>query len=324
MSFIESPRFPDCIAFGATGGPGFFTEVVAVASGHEQRNEVWQFARLRWDVGHVARPESDMWELISFFRAVRGRLHGFRFKDWSDCHSDSGGSGVIGSGSGTGTPDAMQLYKRYTLAGSPYDLRKIVKPIAATITIKRNGVAAPTGWTLDGTTGLITFTADTARTVTAITKANPAVVTTSVAHGFVTGETVYLSGVTGMVEVNDTAFTLGSTTSTTFQLLGINSTGYGTFTGTATASRYTQPSEALTWTGEFDVPARFDVDDMKIQIINRSGEKLLEAWDAIPIVEIRIPTDTGNGGGGDGGDGGDGGGPSLMGGFTGGFDEGFQ
>lgn len=320
MSFIESPRFPDCIAFGAQGGPSFFTEVVAVASGHEQRSEVWQFARLRWDVGHVARPETDMHELISFFRAMRGRLHGFRFKDWSDHHTDAGGYGVIGSGTGTGAPGTMQLYKRYTLAGSPYDLRKIVKPIAATFAVTRDGVAAPSGWTLDATTGLLTFAADVTRTVTNITKSNPATVTTSVAHGFTDGQTIYLSGVTGMTEVNDMAFVIGTAATTTFNLVGINSTTYGTFTGTATASRYPQPAEALAWAGEFDVPCRFDIDDMKIQIVNRSGERLLEAWEAIPIVEIRTGTadeddDEGEGGGE---------GPSLLGGFSGGFDGGFD
>jgi uncharacterized protein (TIGR02217 family) len=317
MSFIESPRFPDCIAFGAQGGPSFFTEIVAVASGHEQRSEVWQFARLRWDVGHVARPEDDMHQLISFFRAARGRLHGFRFKDWSDYEADAGGVGLIGSsGTGSGTPAAMQLYKRYMLAGEPYDLRKIVKPIAASFAVQRDGLAMPSGWTLDATLGLITFGADITRVVTAITNANPAVVTTSVAHGFADGETIWLSGVSGMVEVNELAFEIGSVTATTFALVGVNSTAYGTFTGTASASRYPQPAETLTWTGEYDVPCRFDTDDMKIQIVNRSGERLLEAWDAIPIVEIRIAEDTGNGE--------DGGGGALLGGFSMGFDEGFS
>jgi hypothetical protein len=112
---------------------------------------------------------------------------------------------------------------------------------------------------------------------------------------------------------------VANATATTFQLTGINSTAYGTFTGTATASRYTQPAEALAWSGEFDVPCRFDTDDMKVQIVNRSGEQLLEAWDAIPIVEIRIPADTGDGEDGEGEGGG-----ALMGGFSGGFDEGFD
>lgn len=293
MSFYETPRFPDCIAFGARGGPSFFTELIAVASGAEQRNEVWQYARCKWDVGHAVRPEGDMWDLISFFRSMRGRLHGFRFKDWSDYQSDAGGAGIIGTGVGSGTPEALQLFKRYTPGASPYDLRIIQKPVEGTVTVTRNGIPAASGWTLDSTTGLITFTATATATVTAITKASPGVATTSTAHGFSNGQTVYLSGITtGMTQVNNRAFVIGGVTASTFQLVGENTTSYGTFTGTAFAERYSQPGETLEWSGEFDVPCRFDTDDMQISIADRQGGdggKLLEAWEAIPVIEIRIP-----------------------------------
>jgi uncharacterized protein (TIGR02217 family) len=290
MSFFETPRFPDCIALGAHGGPTYFTELVTVASGFEQRNEVWQYARCKWDVGHVARPETDMWQLISFYRAMRGRLHGFRFKDWSDFQADAGGAGVIGTGLGTGLPDTMQLFKRYTPGASPYDLRIIQKPVDGTITVTRNAVDAPTGWTLDTTTGLITFTATATAVVSAITNANPGVATTSSPHGFSNGESIYLSSVEGMTQVNNRAFVIAGVTASTFQL-GENTTSYGTFTGTTFAERYTQPGETLAWSGEFDVPCRFDTDDMQISIVDRQGGeegKLLAAWESIPIIEIRI------------------------------------
>lgn len=46
----------------------------------------------------------------------------------------------------------------------------------------------------------------------------------------------------------------------------------------------------LTWTGQFDVPVRYDTDELKAQIVNRipNGEYLLE-WASIPLVEIRNP-----------------------------------
>lgn len=67
-------------------------------------------------------------------------------------------------------------------------------------------------------------------TITGITKANPAVVTTSGTHGFIAGDIVYIDSVLGMTEVNDLSFTVGTVTSTTFQLSGINSSGYTTYT----------------------------------------------------------------------------------------------
>jgi hypothetical protein len=71
---------------------------------------------------------------------------------------------------------------------------------------------------------------DIEASITAITKANPAVVTTSAAHGLSNGDIVYLSGVGGMSQVNNLRFTVAGVTSTTFQLSGINSSAYTTYT----------------------------------------------------------------------------------------------
>ena len=70
------------------------------------------------------------------------------------------------------------------------------------------------------------------RKITGITKANPAVVTTNVPHGFPSGAYVLIRS-TGMTEVNYRAYRVQNPTSTTFELAGVNSTGYGTFTGGA-------------------------------------------------------------------------------------------
>ena len=55
--------------------------------------------------------------------------------------------------------------------------------------------------------------------ITAITKANPGVVTTSAAHGLSNGDFVVLS-VQGMYQVNDRAFRVTATSGSTFTLEG--------------------------------------------------------------------------------------------------------
>jgi len=42
------------------------------------------------------------------------------------------------------------------------------------------------------------------------------------------------------------------------------------------------------WAGEFDVPCRFDVDELSGTIISRSGSNLVVGWSSIPIVEVRV------------------------------------
>lgn len=84
----------------------------------------------------------------------------------------------------------------------------------------------------------IQSTIDTAKTVTAITKASPGVAT-STAHGFVNGDVVVMT-VEGMGEINTIAVRVANVTANTFELEGVNTTNYGTFTsGTA--------AKVLTW-----------------------------------------------------------------------------
>lgn len=73
-------------------------------------------------------------------------------------------------------------------------------------------------------------------TITGVTKANPAVVTLN-AHGFVNGDRIYVTGVGGMTEINNREFTVAGATTNTFQLSGVNSTGYTTFTSGGLAKK---------------------------------------------------------------------------------------
>lgn len=161
MAFYESPRFPERISYGASGGPMWSTEVVQTISGKEQRTSPWTYPLHRWDVSQGVRTATQFAELRAFFLTVRGRLHGWRFKDWTDytaTHTDGLVSGI--------TSTTFQLVKRYTSGSQTLD-RKIVKPIASGFELKNSGtpLVLTTDYTLDATTGIVT-------TVTSKTAAN--------------------------------------------------------------------------------------------------------------------------------------------------------
>lgn len=79
--------------------------------------------------------------------------------------------------------------------------------------------------------------ASTAKTVTAITKANPARVTAT-AHGLADGAVVKMSGVVGMVEINGKVGIVRVFDANNFDLLGVDSSSYSTYAsgGSATPS----------------------------------------------------------------------------------------
>jgi uncharacterized protein (TIGR02217 family) len=153
MSGFHEVRFPDNIAYGATGGPEFATTVVVTGAGHEQRNVNWAEARGRWDVGSGLKNQRQLDELIAFFRSRKGRAYGFRFKDWTDYKATGQ---LLGTGDGVQTQ--FQLVKHYP-SGSVIEGRTVSKPVAGTVRIYKDAVEQLSGWSVNVTTGLITFTA---------------------------------------------------------------------------------------------------------------------------------------------------------------------
>lgn len=71
--------------------------------------------------------------------------------------------------------------------------------------------------------------------ITGISKANPAVVSAT-AHGLENGEEVYFSGVLGMTQMNGRRAVVANKTADTFELEGVDSTGFTTYAGSSTDS----------------------------------------------------------------------------------------
>ncbi len=159
MAFHEV-RFPDDISRGARGGPERRTQIVELASGDEERNASWANSRRRYDVAYGIRRADDLAAVVAFFEARNGRLHGFRFKDWADFKSclpsQAPGATDQQIGTGNGTTTQFQLAKRYT-SGAQSWTRSIAKPVAGSVRVALAGVEQMSGWSVDTTTGLVTF-----------------------------------------------------------------------------------------------------------------------------------------------------------------------
>lgn len=167
MGFHEV-RFPDKLSYGSRGGPGFSTAIVEVDSGAEQRVARWSDARRRYNVAYGVKSRKDLAELIEFYVARQGPAYGFRFKDFLDYAStdegfvDAGASIVVTPtdeqlGFGDNSEKDFQLVKRY-VSGPTTRVRNITKPVSGTVRVSLDDVEQVSGWTVDTTTGVVTFT----------------------------------------------------------------------------------------------------------------------------------------------------------------------
>ncbi|MBX9589693.1 MAG: hypothetical protein K2X43_10330 [Hyphomonadaceae bacterium] len=72
------------------------------------------------------------------------------------------------------------------------------------------------------------------KTITGATRASPVVITAK-DHGLANGETVYITGVNGMTQINNKEFTVANATANTFALSGINGKNYSSYTSGGSA-----------------------------------------------------------------------------------------
>lgn len=298
MADFAEIRFENgVVTRGMSGGPMFSTTVISVNSGFEQRNINWDQARGEWQVGNRLVKKSELQNLLAFFRARQGKAQGFRIRDWSDY--DDFGSGLLGTGTAVNGTSVYQMIKRYSSLSDVYD-RKIKKPVSGTIKVFKNGVQQTEGSSfgnvsIDYTNGLVTFIDKVSGPISGITKATQAVVTAS--NTFAIGDVVYFDGIAGMTQMNGQAGTVVSSGPTSFTV-NINSTGYGTYTASSgkATKRYLAGGEALTWTGEFDVPVRFNTDkfDATLNEVNYAQgvtptvSEVFYDLGSVPLIEIRV------------------------------------
>jgi uncharacterized protein (TIGR02217 family) len=162
MPSFHEVRFPLAIAFGSSGGPERRTEVVLLASGHEERNSRWADSRRRYNAGTGVRSLADLNTLLAFFEERRGRLYGFRWRDRADWKSCAPGETPAPAdqpiGTGDGSTSTFQLVKRYGSAFAPY-VREVAKPVAGAVRVAIDAVEQALGmdFTVDAATGLVTF-----------------------------------------------------------------------------------------------------------------------------------------------------------------------
>ena len=116
------------------------------------------------------------------------------------------------------------------------------------------------------------------KTISAITKANPAVVTAT-SHGYSNGDEVLISSVGGMTEVNGKRFLVADKTTNTFELqdkdgVDINSSSFTTYTSGGVSNKVFELATPYTTAQLFDIKFAQSADVMYITHPEHEVEKL--------------------------------------------------
>lgn len=156
---FDDVRLSPDIEQGAQGGPQFNTTILTLSSGAEVRNQNWSRSKATYDISYGVTdsddPDDSYASVIAFFFARGGMARGFRFKDWLDFVATA----QTCSGLANGTNHVFQLQKTYSSGGVSY-ARKVTRPVSGTLNVYDNAVlkTVVTDYTIDFTTGIITFT----------------------------------------------------------------------------------------------------------------------------------------------------------------------
>lgn len=128
----------------------------------------------------------------------------------------------------------------------------------------RKSILREHGWRMAKKRAVLTQ--DTIRTITAITNANPGVVT-SASHGFSNGDRVFISGVIGMTQVNDLQFPVANVATNTFEL-DVDTSAYSAYSSGGLAYGYVPT----------DYPYRYALPSDCLRILKVNGKEELTEY----------------------------------------------
>ena len=171
-------RFPTNLSVGSSFGPGYNTSLIDLKSGAIEALSRWGGAgRRRYNLAYAIRRQEDLYTANEFFIARNGAANTWRLKDLTDYATTPTGTtdlppdvavsnSDVTLGTGDGATTQFQLFKSYT-SGSQTVNRTIELPIASTVLVAVDGVLQTQGaaYTVNETTGLITFTTAPANTL---------------------------------------------------------------------------------------------------------------------------------------------------------------
>jgi len=263
MSDFLEERLSDLVRYGSSYTDDYAVDIVHTSGGQEYRSMVHPFPLRKFDVSYLLDNDATYAELQAIYHRAHGKFAGFRVR----CYDEWSSNGRIGAPTpfdqsmGLVSSGVYQLRKYYGMdkaAGATgYAYREIKKPVSGTVKVGIGSTEIRSAdWSVVTTTGRVTFAADLTYSLTAITKAASAVITLGT-HSLVVGQSVQVSGVAGMTQINGLRALITAKDATTITV-AINSTAFSTYVSGGVVHTRPQTGETVTAGFEFDFPVRFN------------------------------------------------------------------
>lgn len=178
MAHYDNVVLPLSLSFGTSTGPKTSTDVSFTDSGFRKANRRWSQHLRRFNLRYAVRSPQDIYTILKLYEAVDGPANTFLTRDWNDWNTTDGRMEKGGDANTTatdqplqntvtegivadGTTSTFQMVKDYTVGGATHR-RTIKKPQSGTIKVAVDGIVfeeggSPDGFTVDYSTGIITF-----------------------------------------------------------------------------------------------------------------------------------------------------------------------
>lgn len=141
--------FPESISIKSSYIIEYNTIINKSKNGSELRISNYDYPLLSYNVINDLKTKRELEEIINFFKLVKGRAYGFKFKDWLDYKAINQNIAIA-----NGEQTEFQLIKTYNI-NNKIQIRKITKPANVSIFINQQNITQNIN--INYNNGIITF-----------------------------------------------------------------------------------------------------------------------------------------------------------------------
>lgn len=296
--FLEE-TITEKLLYGSGFSESYAVQITETTAGNSYRKLLHPYPMARYDINLFDLEDVIRDSAVDLYHRAGGIFGGFRVKhhrdfstnNYTDAPTYNDQKALITTGT------SYQITRWYgPESDSASTRRRVKKPVVDSVVVGiRDDLLNPNQvieistdpdpdvvrWTVDNTTGIVTFTANTQHTITNITQASSAVLTLG-AHDHVVDDSLHISSVSGMTEINGLRCTVTAADATTVTV-DIDSALFTTYTSGGETNTAPQTNETVTAGCYFDLPMRFDA-ELNVTLANYKVEGT-----SLSLIEILNP-----------------------------------